>query len=162
MGAAKRKGGREIALQAANVVEEELGGLAVPAGEDVLAGLGIQDRLMDVHGRARLVLMRLGHEGRIHVVLQGGLAHGALEQEDLVGKLQRIAVIEIDLELGRAAFMRQRIDVELLRLAVIIDVLDDRIEIIGGIDAIGLAARLPCGPSGRPRLRADNRDRDSS
>ena len=86
--------------------------------------------------------MRLGHEGRIHVVLQCRLAHGALEQEDLVGKLERIAVIEIDLELGRPAFMRQRVDIELLRLAKVIDVLDDRIEIIGGVDAIGLAARL--------------------
>ena len=49
-------------------------------------------------------------------------------------------MIEIDLELGRAAFMAQRVDIEFLRFAVIIDVLDDRIEIIGGVDAIGLAA----------------------
>src|SRR5438874_5299800 len=86
--------------------------------------------------------MRLCHEGRIHVMLQRGLAHGALEQEDLIGKLQRIAMIKVDLELRRAAFMAQRIDIEFLRLAEIINVLDDRIEIIGGVDAIGLAAGL--------------------
>ena len=140
MGAQKRQGRREIALQAADVIEEQLRRLAVPAGKDVLAGFGIQHRLMDMHGRARLVLMGLGHEGCIHVVLQGRLAHGALEQEHLVGKLQRIAVIEIDLELGRAAFMGQRIDIQFLGFAVVVDILDDRIEIIGGVDAIGLAA----------------------
>ena len=86
--------------------------------------------------------MRLGHEGRVHVVLQGRLAHGALEQEHLVGKLERIAVIEVDLELGRSALVRQGVDIELLGLAIIVDVLDDRIEIVGGVDAIGLAARL--------------------
>ena len=104
MGAAKGKCGGEIALQAANVIEEELGRLAVAAGKDVLAGLGIHHRLVDVHGGARLVLMRLRHEGRIHVVLQGRLAHGALEEEDLIGEFQGIAVVEIDLELRRARF----------------------------------------------------------
>ena len=86
--------------------------------------------------------MRLCHEGRIHVVLQRGLPHGALEQEHLVGQFQRIAVVEVDLKLRRAAFMAQRIDIEFLRFAVIVDVLDDRVEVIGGIDAIGLPARL--------------------
>ena len=75
-------------------------------------------------------------------MLECRLAHGALEQEDLVGKLQRIAVVEIDLELGRAALVAQCVDVELLRLAEVVDVLDDGIEIIGGVDAIGLPARF--------------------
>ena len=136
--------------------------LAVAAGENILAGLHIHHRLMDVHRRAGLVLVRLGHEGRIHVVLEGRLAHGALEQEDLVGEFERIAMVEIDLELGRAAFVAQRVDVEFLGLAIIVDVLDDRIEIIGGVDAIGLAARLLAARSGRPPLRADSRDRDCS
>ena len=75
-------------------------------------------------------------------MLQRGLAHGALEQEDLVGEFERIAVIEIDLELGRSALVAQGVDIEFLRFAEVIDVLDDRIEVVGGVDAIGLAARL--------------------
>lgn len=86
--------------------------------------------------------MRFGHERCVDIMLQRGLADGALEQENLVGQLQRIAMIEIDLKLGRTTFMAQRIDVEFLRLAVVIDILDDRIEIIGGVDAVGLSARL--------------------
>src|SRR5262245_56647473 len=51
-------------------------------------------------------------------------------------------MIEINFELGGAALMRERIDVEFLSLAIIVNVLNDGIKIIGGIDAIGLTARL--------------------
>ena len=97
--------------------------------------------------------MRLGHEGRIHVVLEGRLADGALEQEDLVGKLERVAVVEVDLELGRAAFMDSVSTIEFLGFAAVVDVLDDRIEIIGGVDAIGLAARLLAARAADRRLQ---------
>ncbi len=117
---------------------------------------------MDVHGGAGLAGVRLGHERRIHVVFQGRLTNGALEQEHLVGKLERITMIEVDLELGRAALVGKRIDIELLDLAVVVDVLDDRIEIIGGVDAVGLAARLLAARTADRRLDRIVGIRDSS
>ena len=60
--------------------------------------------------------------------------------EYLIGKLQGIAVIEIYLELGGPAFMGKGIDIQFLGFAVIEDVLDDGIEVIGGIDAVGQMA----------------------
>ena len=45
---------------------------------------------------------------------QRRLADGALEHEHLVGKLDRIAVAKIDLELRRALLVDQRVDLEAL------------------------------------------------
>ena len=73
------------------------------------------------------------------IVVQCRLAHRALEQEGLVGKFQRAAMVEIDFHLRRAGLMAQRVDVNLLHLAVIIDILEQRIEFVHRINAIGLA-----------------------
>ncbi len=58
---------------------------AIGAGEHVGARGGVQQALVDVHRAARFVLHRLGQEGGVDTVAQRGLAHGALEQEYLVG-----------------------------------------------------------------------------
>ncbi len=88
------------------------------------------------------MLMGLCHESCVHVVLQGRLAHGALEQEHLIGKLKGIAMVEIDFKLGRAAFMGQRINIQFLGFAVIVNILNDGIKIIGRVNAISLATGL--------------------
>jgi hypothetical protein len=72
-------------------------------------------------------------------VLQGCLPDSALEQEHLIGKLQGIAVVEIDFKLGRAAFMGQRVNIQFLGFAIVKNVFNNGIEVIGRIDAIGLA-----------------------
>jgi hypothetical protein len=87
------------------------------AGEHVLAGLGVQQALVDVHRAARLVLHRLGQEGGVDAVPHRTFAHGALEQEHLVGARQRVGVLEVDFQLGGAGFVDQRIHVQLHRLA---------------------------------------------
>ena len=140
IGCHQRQGTAEITLQAANVVEEQLGRLAIATGENIAARFGIHHRLMQMHGGAGFIGMGLGHEGGIHVMLQGGLAHGALEHENLIGQFQRVAVVEVDLQLGGAGFMRQRIDIQFLGFAIIVNVFHHGIEIIGRINAIGLAA----------------------
>jgi hypothetical protein len=87
-------------------------------------------------------------------VAHGGLAHGALEQEHLVGQRQCVAMVEIDLDLRRAGLVGQRVDVDFLRRAIIVDVLEDRIELVDRVDAIGLAAALgPAGASDRRHQR---------
>ena len=55
---------------------------------------------MDVHGRARLAFIGFGHEGRVDAVLHCRLTHGAFEEESLIGDFERVAVIEIDLDLS--------------------------------------------------------------
>ena len=86
----------------------------------------VDHRLVDVHGRARLARHRLRHEGRVHVVAERRLADRALEQEDLVGERQRVAVTEVDLHLRGALLVDQRVDLEPLRLRVVVDVVEER------------------------------------
>ncbi len=93
-----------------------------------------------MHGRSRLALDRLRHEGRIHVVLQRGFPDRALEQEHLVGKLDRIAVTQIDFELRRAFLVDQRVDLEALALGEVIDVVDEFVELVDAGDGIPLSA----------------------
>ena len=73
------------------------------------------------------------------------LADRALEQEHLVGELQRIAVAEVDLHLRRAVLVDQRVDLQALRLGEVVDVVEQLVELVDRGDRIGLAAR-----SGRP------------
>src|SRR3546814_379342 len=66
----------------------------------------------------------------------------ALEQEGLVGQQQRIAVVEVHLHLGGTTLVGQGVDVDALHLAEVVDVLEDRVELVHRVDAIGLAAGL--------------------
>ena len=75
-------------------------------------------------------------------MLERGLAQRALEQEGLVGELQRVAVVEVDLHLRRPGLVGQRVDVDLLRLAPVVDVLEDRVELVDRVDAERLARGL--------------------
>ena len=124
---------------------------AVGGGEQVVAARDVEHALMDVHRAARLALHGLGHEGRVDAVLERRLAQRALEQEGLVGELERLAVVEVDLHLRRPALVGQRVDVDLLRLAPVVDVLEDRVELVDRLDAVALARRF-----GAPRA-ADRR-----
>ena len=76
-------------------------------------------------------------------MLEGGLAQGALEQEGLVGEIERVAVVEVDLHLRRPGLVGQRVDVDLLRFAPVVDVLEDRVELVDRIDAERLPRESP-------------------
>ncbi len=142
VGAEQRGGRLHIALQAGDVVHQCRRVAAVGQREDVLAGLHIEHRLVDMHRRTGFGGMRHRHESRVHAVIQRGLAHQALEQEHLVGERQRIAVLEVDLELRGTGFVRHGADADRAGLAVIVDLVDHRIVFVGGLDAIGLASRF--------------------
>ena len=71
-------------------------------------------------------------------MLECGLTYRALEKEDLIRKIQGIAVIEIDLQLRRSALMADRVDVDLLGFAIVVDILDYGIKVICRVDTIGL------------------------
>ena len=92
-----------------------------------------------MHGAARLALDRLGHEGRVHVVAQRGLAHRALEQEHLVSQSEWRGMEEIDLHLAGAHLVDQRVDVELHLVRVVINLLKEGVELVDCVDAVGLA-----------------------
>jgi hypothetical protein len=105
-------------LEAAHEVQELGRLLAVRAGEDV-AGPGVEHRMVDVHGRPGLALDGLGHEGGEAVVLERRLADQALEVEHVVGEPDRVAVAQVDLELPRAAFLGDAVDLDALDLGSI-------------------------------------------
>ena len=107
---------------------------------------------MYVHGAARLLAVRLGHEGRIHLVAQRRLAGRALEQKSLVGQIERIAVQQIDFHLCRTVFMDQRIDLDILRLAEGVEIIEHRIKLIDGGNAVGLPARFRATRTAHRRL----------
>ena len=75
-------------------------------------------------------------------MLERGLAHGALEHQDLVGQVQRLAVTEVDLHLRGAFLVDQGVQVQALRFAPVVHVLEQRVELVGGIDGERLAAGL--------------------
>ena len=90
----------------------------------------VGDRMVDVHGGAGLRRDRLRHEGRVHLVAERRLADRALEQEHLVGELDRIAVAQIDLHLRRAVLVVQRVDLQPLRLGEAVDVVEELLELV--------------------------------
>jgi hypothetical protein len=150
VGREQRHRRRRVLLQAADVPEELLAGRAVLVAEDVAAGGLVDHALVDVHGAAGLAGDGLGHEGGEHVVAQRRLAHRALEEEHLVGQAQRVGVEEVDLHLPGADLVDQRVDVELHLLAVVVDVLEQRVELVDRVDAVGLAevSLRPLRPTG--------------
>ncbi len=115
---------------------------AVGVGEQIDAGLDAVHRDVQVHGAAGLVLHRLGHEGRIDPVLQRHLAHDALEHQDLVGQSHRIAMQEVDFQLGGAALVDHGVDVELGGLGILVDQLDQVLVFGDGFEAVGLGRGL--------------------
>ncbi len=115
--------------------------------------LRVDDALVQVHGAARLLGHRLRHEGGIHLVAQRRLARGALEQKRLVGKAHGIAVQQVDFHLRRAGFMDQRVDLDVLRLAERVHVVEQRIELVDGGDAVRLAADFRAARAAHRRLQ---------
>ena len=115
-------------LHAAEECPEQFA-FSLAIAENVIAR-GIHHRLVNVHGTAGLALNGLGHKGRIHVVLQSGFPQRALEQENLIGQLQRVAVVEVDFELGRPFLMDQRLDLQPLSFGEIVDVVDQIVELV--------------------------------
>ena len=97
---------------------------------------------MQVHGAARLLGHGLRHEGGIHLVAHRRLAGGALEQKGLVRQAHGIAMQQVDFHLRRAGLVDQGIDLDILRFAEGIHVVEQRVELVDGGDAIGLAADL--------------------
>ena len=95
---------------------------------------------MEVHRAARFAGMGLCHEGRVHLVAERDFTRRALEQKRLIREGQRIAVQQIDFHLRGARLVNERIDIEFLRLAERIHVVEHRIEFVDRGDAVGLAA----------------------
>ena len=115
-------------------------------GKNILPGLQINHALVDMQCRAGLALHRLGHKGGVHVVALRGLANRALEYEHLIRHRQRVAMVKIDLELGRAVLVNQGVDIELLLIGEVIHVLDEILEFRHGVDAVRQSRHLA--PSG--------------
>ena len=78
-------------------------------------------------------------------MLKGRLAQHPLEQEGLVGELQCAAVVEVDLHLGSTRLVGQGVDVDLLRLAPVVGVLEDRVELFDRVDPERLPRESPPG-----------------
>ena len=80
-----------------------------------------------------------GEEGGVHFMKNRRLTKSSLEEENLIGEIQRVAVFEINLQLRRTHFLRQRINLNFLRFAVFIDVENKWLEVIHCVDAVRLS-----------------------
>ncbi|MNN27228.1 hypothetical protein D3C81_1407570 [compost metagenome] len=116
------------------MAEEQLAHAPIFSREDVLAGVHVDDALVQVHGAARFTGHRLGHEGGGDVVLERRFTHGPLEHQDLVGQGQGITVTEVDFHLRGAVFVDQCVQVQVLQLAPVVDVFEQRVEFVGGFN----------------------------
>jgi hypothetical protein len=70
------------------------------------------------------------------------VAYMSLEVEDFIGQPERLAVLEVDLHLAGADLVDERVDVQAHHVAVVVDVLEQRVEFVDGVDAVDLAAGL--------------------
>ena len=73
-------------------------------------------------------------------MLERGFLNETFEVKNLIGKVHRIAVEEVDLQLARAAFLRDAVDFETLDFSKFIDVVNNGAIIVNGGHGIGLAA----------------------
>ncbi len=73
---------------------------------------------------------------------QRRLTRGALEQKHLIRQVERLAVDQVDLHLRRAVLVDEGVDLDVLVLAELVDVIEQRIEFVDRGDAVGLAAGL--------------------
>ncbi|MND75291.1 hypothetical protein D3C80_669030 [compost metagenome] len=133
-------------------MQEQLAHVAIGIGEDRLAGGNVHHALVKVHGAARLVADRFGHEGRRHVVLERRFTHGALEHGDLVGQVQGVAMTEVDFHLRRAVFVDQRVEVQTLQFAPVVDVFEQRVEFVGRVDGERLTTAFGAARTAHRRL----------
>ena len=60
-------------------------------------------------------------------------------------------MVEVDFHLRRAGFVRERIDVDLLRFAEVVNLFEERVELVDRVDAVSLTAGL--GPARAPDWR---------
>ncbi len=132
---------------------EQLRRFALFGREHVLAGLLVEQRLVHVHGAAGFTLQRFGHERGVNAVTQRRFAHGAFEQEHLISEIDRIAVQEVHFHLAGAVFVDQRVDVQLHRLAVVVHVLEQRIELVDRVDAVTAARGFRATAASNRRLQ---------
>ena len=68
-----------------------------------------------------------------------GFSDRTFEDKDLIGHIQWIAMIEVDLQLRRTVFVDEGIDAESLLVSEVIHVLYKILELSHGIDAKGHA-----------------------
>src|SRR5205814_4603593 len=69
-----------------------------------------------------------GHEGGVHLVAQRRLARGAFEEKHLIRQVERLAVDQVDLHLRRTVLMDEGVDLDILVLAELVDVIEQRSE----------------------------------
>ena len=106
-----------------------LGLRAVDRCEDGLAVLPKRD--VQVHRAARLAVERLGHEGRDDAVASADLADAVLHAEGLVGRPDRVAVVEVHFALCRAVLDVRALDID--EAAQTVQQLAE-----GGLEVVGL------------------------
>jgi len=86
-------------------------------------------------------------------VAHGGLARRALEKERLVRKAHRVTVQQVDFHLRGAGFVNQRVDLDVLGFAERVHVVEQRIELVHGRDAVRLSADLRAPGTAHRRLQ---------
>ncbi len=102
----------------------------------------MQQALVDMHRTAGLGFHWFCQECGVHAMPQRGLAHGALEQEDLVRTRERIGMGEVDFQLRGTGFVDQGIHVQFHRIAVVVHQVQDRVELVDRVDRIRLPRRF--------------------
>jgi hypothetical protein len=65
-------------------------------------------------------------------VAQGGFSDQALKEEDLVSKLDRVAVAQVDFKLTGTAFLSDTVDFQSLGFGKVLDVINDRAIFVHG------------------------------
>ena len=108
---------------------------------------------MNVHSGAVHAEDRLRHEGRVEAVVEGDLLDDQLERRDVVGRVDGVPVLEVDLVLAGGDLVVRRLDLEAHRLEGDDDVPPGVLAPVDGREVEVAALRRACRRRGRRRRR---------
>ncbi len=121
------------------------------AGQHVVAVL-VEQAAVNVQAASCLVRKRLGHEAGDHAVLARHRLDAALQQDCLVACLQRIVgVVQVDLVLPGRILLHEGFRRQSLFLADLLDLVEQRLEIIKFFNAIDVHRPRPPAGFAAPR-----------
>ena len=137
-------------MQTSNVGKKQSAGFPTGATKNILTSLNVYHALVNMHGTAGFFFHRFGHKRRIHLVLQSCFPSGSLKQECLVRDSYRIPMQQVYFHLGSTSFVVKGLERNVESFAMVIQILEQRIEFIDGINTERLSTRFsPSGPANR-------------
>ena len=77
----------------------------------------------------------------------------AFEEEGLIRHFERVAVVKVDFDLRCTGFMAQCVDIDVLLFTVIVNIFEDGVELVHGINTVSLTSAFFAARAAHGRLQ---------